>query len=132
MGITNSLRGDEHTFWEGPSYWMSVFLTYGLNGGQDPGLRIIAKPVLVWFFAPMVVLILGFTLFVLADSGFFRNGAFPVDELDFAQSHKFFSMDGYIILTNLVKRIFQVTLYIIQADQNHCEKDWHDVNQPYG
>ena len=93
MGITNSLRGPSHTFWEGPSYWMSVFLTYGLNGGQDPGLRIIAKPILVWFFVPMVALILGSALFLFADSGFFRNGAFPVDELDFAQSHKFYSMD---------------------------------------
>ncbi|MBY8999835.1 MAG: hypothetical protein KGD64_02875 [Candidatus Heimdallarchaeota archaeon] len=93
MGITNSLRGPEHTFWEGPSYWMSVFLTYGLNGGQDPGLRFIAKPILVWFFAPMVSLILGSSLFLLADSGFFRNGANPVDELDFAQSHRFYSMD---------------------------------------
>ncbi len=93
MGITNSLRGPTHTFWEGPSYWMSVFLTYGLNGGQDPSLRIIAKPILVWFFAPMVALILGSSLFLFADSGFFRNGAFPVDELDFAQSHRFYSMD---------------------------------------
>lgn len=94
MGITNTLRGPSHTFWEGPSYWMSVFLTYGLNGGQDPNLRVIANPVLVWFFAPMVALILGFALFMLADSGFLRNGAFPVDELDFAQSHKFYSMEN--------------------------------------
>lgn len=94
MGITSSLRGEEHTFWEGPSYWMSVFLTYGLNGGQDSGLRVIAQPFLVWFFAPMVAMILGFSLFLLADSGFFRNGAFPVDELDFAQSHRFYSMDN--------------------------------------
>ena len=93
MGITNSLRGPSHTFWEGPSYWMSVFLTYGLNDGQDPSLRVIANPVLVWFFAPMVALILGASLFMFADSGFFRNGAFPVDELDFAQSHKFYSMN---------------------------------------
>lgn len=94
MGITNSLRGPTHTFWEGPSYWIGVFLTYGLNGGQDPSLRIIAKPVLVWFFAPMVALILGSSLFLFADSGFFRNGAFPIDELDFAQSHRFYSMDN--------------------------------------
>ncbi len=94
MGITNSLRGPSHTFWEGPSYWMSVFLTYGLNAGQDPNLRIIANPILVWFFAPMMALILGFALFMFADSGFFRNGALPVDELDFAQSHKFYSMEN--------------------------------------
>ena len=93
MGITCSLRGPGYTFWEGPSYWMSVFLTYGLNGGQNPNLRLIANPVLVWFFAPMIALIMGFALFVFADSGFFRNGAFPVDELDFAQSHKFYSMN---------------------------------------
>ena len=93
MGITNSLRGEGHTFWEGPSYWMTVFLTYGLNGGQDPNLRLIANPVLVWFFAPMVALILGFSLFLLADSGFFRNGAFPVAELDFAQSHRFYNVE---------------------------------------
>ncbi len=92
MGITNSLRG--HSFWEGPSYWMNVFLTYGLNGGQEATLRIIAKPVLVWFFAPMVALILGFALYMFADSGFFRNGAFPVDELDFAQSHKFYNVEN--------------------------------------
>ncbi len=94
MGITNSLRGSEHSFWEGPSYWMNVFLTYGLNGGQDATLRIIAKPVLVWFFAPMVALILGFALYLFADSGFFRNGAFPVDELDFAQSHRFYNVEN--------------------------------------
>ncbi|MHA1551053.1 MAG: hypothetical protein ACTSQC_03840 [Candidatus Heimdallarchaeaceae archaeon] len=93
MGITSSLRGSNYTFWEGPSYWMSVFLTYGLNGGQDPGLRVIANPVLVWFFAPIVALVLGFALFVFVDSGFLRNGALPVDELDFAQSHKFYNMN---------------------------------------
>ena len=92
MGITNSLRG--HSFWEGPSYWMNVFLTYGLNGGQDIASRIIAQPVLVWFFAPMVALILGFSLYMLADSGFCRNGAFPVDELDLSQFHRYYNVEN--------------------------------------
>ena len=95
MGVTNTMRGDgeEFSFWKGPRYWMNVFLTYGLNTGQDITLRLIAKPVLVWFFAPMVAILLGFTLFVLTDSGFLRNGYAPVDEADFAQTHRFFSMD---------------------------------------
>ncbi|MHA2357264.1 MAG: hypothetical protein ACXABK_00660 [Candidatus Heimdallarchaeaceae archaeon] len=92
MGVTNTLRGG--SFLDGPRYWMDVFLTYGLNAGQDSMLRFIAKPFLVWLFAPMVVLMLGFTLFMLTDSGFFRNGADPVAELDFNQSHRFFSIDN--------------------------------------
>ena len=95
MGTTNTMRGDEpdHSFWKGPSYWMAVFLTYGLNTGQDITLRFIAKPVLVWFFAPMVAILLGFSLFILTDSGFLKNGFDVVAENDFAQTHRFFSMD---------------------------------------
>jgi len=95
MGVTNTMRGDgeEFSFWKGPSYWMNVFLTYGLNTGQDISLRFIAKPVLVWFFAPMVTILLGFSLFILTDSGFLRNGYSIVDESDFAQTHRYFSMD---------------------------------------
>ena len=92
MGITNTMRGGK--FFEGPSYWIDIFLTYGLNNGQNSFLRLIAKPFLVWFFAPMVVLILGWGLFLLADSGFLRNGALPIDELDFNQTQKFFSYDN--------------------------------------
>ena len=69
MGLTNTFRGG--SFWEGPSYWIDVFLTYGLNIGQESALRLIAKPVFVWFFAPIIVLLLGFSLFLLSDSGFF-------------------------------------------------------------
>lgn len=92
MGITNTLRGGK--FFEGPSYWIDVFLTYGLNSGQDSTIRFIAKPFLVWFFAPMVVLILGWGLFLLADSGFLRNGALPVAEKDFNELQRFFSYDN--------------------------------------
>ena len=93
MGITNTLQGG--SFWAGPSYWMEVFLTYGLNTGQDAGLRIIAKPIFVWFFAPVIALILGFTLFLLADSGYFRNGGLPAAvEADFNEAGRFFSMDN--------------------------------------
>ena len=92
MGVTNTLRGE--SFFDGPRYWMDVFLTYGLNSDQDSLLRIIAKPFLVWLFAPMVALMLGFTLFMLTDSGFFRNGADPVAEIDFNQAHRFFSIDN--------------------------------------
>ncbi len=92
MGITNTLRGE--SFLEGPYYWVSVFLTFGLNSGQDPSSRIIAKPVLVWFFAPMVVLILGFCLFMLGDSGYFRNGYDLVAEQNFAQNHRFYSLEN--------------------------------------
>ena len=73
MGLTNTFRGG--SFWDGPSYWIDVFLTYGLNTGQDSGLRLIAKPVFVWFFAPVVVLLLGFSLFLLADSGYFLSSS---------------------------------------------------------
>lgn len=90
MGITNTLRGG--SFLEGPYYWISVFLTFGLNSGQDPSLRLIAKPVLVWFAAPMVALMLGFGLFLLGDSGYFRNGYDLVSEQNFAQNHRFYSL----------------------------------------
>jgi len=52
-----------------------VFLTYGLNTGQDATLRLVAKPVFVWFFAPIVVLLLGVSLFLLSDSGFFLTSS---------------------------------------------------------
>ncbi len=91
MGITNTLRGE--SFLEGPYYWISVFLTFGLNSGQDPSLRLIAKPVLVWFFAPMVATMLGFGLFMLGDSGYFRNGYDLVAETNFAQNHRFYSLE---------------------------------------
>ncbi len=95
MGYTNTLRGEgeEYSFGNGPSYWMKVFLTYGLNTGQDPTLRFIAKPGIVWFFAPMVAILLGFSLFILTDSGFLRNGFSVVDEIDFAQNHRYYNMD---------------------------------------
>ncbi len=95
MGVTNTMRGDgpEHSFWKGPSYWMTIFLTYGLNTGQDITLRLIGKPVMVWFFAPMVTLLLGFSLFMLTDSGFLKNGFDLVAENDFAQTHRYFSID---------------------------------------
>lgn len=73
MGLTNTFRGG--SFWDGPSYWISVFLTYGLNTGQDATLRLIAKPVFVWFFAPIIVLLLGVSLFLLSDSGFFLTSS---------------------------------------------------------
>ena len=91
MGVTNTLRGGK--FFEGPGYWIDVFLTYGLNSGQDSSLRFIAKPFLVWFFAPMVVLILGWSLFLLSDSGFLRNGGLPVQEQDFNELQRFFNYD---------------------------------------
>ncbi len=91
MGITNVLRGD--SFFRGPAYWIGIFLTYGLNTGQDPTSRIIAKPVLNWIFAPMVALTLGVTLFILPDAGFFRNGAFPQEEKSFDKSYMFFNTD---------------------------------------
>ncbi|UJG42303.1 MAG: hypothetical protein K9W46_07780 [Candidatus Heimdallarchaeum endolithica] len=91
MCITNSLRGEP--FFKGPSYWIGVFLTYGLNVGQDPSYRFIAKPVVNWIFAPMVVITLGITLFILPDCGFFRNGAFPKEELDFQKTYMFFNTD---------------------------------------
>ncbi|MHA2255889.1 MAG: hypothetical protein ACXAAM_07450, partial [Candidatus Heimdallarchaeaceae archaeon] len=90
MCITNSLRGAG--FFEGPRYWMDVFLTYGLNSNQNPALRFIAKPFVIWFFAPMVALLLGFTLFMLTDSGFFKNGADPTSEIAFDQKHRFFNV----------------------------------------
>jgi hypothetical protein len=73
MGLTNTFRGG--SFWDGPSYWISVFLTYGLNTGQEATLRLVAKPVFVWFFAPVVVLLLGVSLFLLSDSGFFLTSS---------------------------------------------------------
>ena len=73
MGLTNTFRGG--SFWEGPSYWMNIFLTYGLNTGQESALRLIAKPVFVWFFAPIIVLLLGVSLFLLSDSGFFLTSS---------------------------------------------------------
>ncbi|MHA1514799.1 MAG: hypothetical protein ACTSPF_04605 [Candidatus Heimdallarchaeaceae archaeon] len=73
MGLTNTFRGG--SFWEGPSYWINIFLTYGLNTGQDATLRLIAKPVFVWFFAPIMVLLLGVSLFLLSDSGFFLTSS---------------------------------------------------------
>ncbi len=92
MGITNTMRGGK--FFEGPGYWIDVFLTYGLNSGQDSSIRFIAKPFLVWFFAPMIVLILGWGLFLLTDSGYFRNGGLPVEENDFNELQRFFSDDN--------------------------------------
>jgi len=92
MGLTNSFRGE--SFFEGPRYWLEVFMTYGLNEGQGSSLhyRFIAKPVIVWFLSPMLVLLLGTTLYFLADSGFLKNGALPLaDENDFAQSYRFFN-----------------------------------------
>ena len=88
--ITNTLRGGR--FFDGPRYWMEVFLTYGLNSNQEPALRLIAKPFLIWFFAPMVTIMLGFTLFMLADSGFFKNGADPISEIAFNQKHRYFNV----------------------------------------
>jgi hypothetical protein len=90
MCVTNTLRGGN--FFDGPKYWMEVFLTYGLNSNQDPGLRFIAKPFVIWFFAPIVALMLGFTLYMLADSGFFKNGADPISEIAFNQKHKFYNV----------------------------------------
>ena len=90
MCITNTLRGGR--FFDGPKYWMDVFLTYGLNSNQEPSLRLIAKPFLIWFFAPMVVVMLGFTLFMLADSGFFKNGSDPISEIAFDQKHRYFNV----------------------------------------
>ncbi|NPD87293.1 MAG: hypothetical protein HGN29_01130 [Asgard group archaeon] len=87
--ITNTLRGE--SFFEGPRYWMDIFLTYGLNSNQNPNLRFIAKPFVIWFFAPIVTLLFGFTLFMLTDSGFFRNGADPISEIAFNQKHRFFN-----------------------------------------
>jgi len=91
MGITNTLRGGK--FFEGPGYWIDVFLTYGLNSGQDSALRFVTTPFLVWFFAPMFVLILGWGLFILTDSGFLKNGGLPVEEQDFNELQRFFSYD---------------------------------------
>ncbi|MCG3220271.1 MAG: hypothetical protein H7641_02730 [Candidatus Heimdallarchaeota archaeon] len=90
MCITNTLRGE--SFFDGPRYWMEVFLTYGLNSNQNPALRFIAKPFVIWFFAPMVALFLGFTLLILVDSGFFRNGADPISEIAFNQKHRFYNV----------------------------------------
>ncbi|MHA1398730.1 MAG: hypothetical protein ACTSQE_00040 [Candidatus Heimdallarchaeaceae archaeon] len=91
MCITNVLRGE--SFFNGPSYWIGTFLTYGLNTGQDPTTRLIAKPFFNWIFAPMVVITLGVTLFLLPDCGFFRNGAFPREESDFQKSYMFFNSE---------------------------------------
>ncbi|MCG3225935.1 MAG: hypothetical protein H7645_03390 [Candidatus Heimdallarchaeota archaeon] len=90
MCITNSLRGA--SFFEGPRYWTEVFLTYGLNSNQNPAQRFIAKPFVIWFFAPMVALFLGFTLYMLTDSGFFKNGADPISEIAFNQKHRFYNV----------------------------------------
>jgi hypothetical protein len=88
--ITNTLRGGR--FFDGPKYWMDVFLTYGLNSNQNPGLRFIAQPFVIWFFAPVVALLFGFTLYMLTDSGFFRNGADPISEIAFNQKHRFYNV----------------------------------------
>ena len=88
--ITNTLRGG--SFFDGPKYWMEVFLTYGLNSNQNPSLRFIAKPFVIWFFAPMVAIMFGSTLFMLVDSGYFKNGADPVAEVAFDQKHRFFNV----------------------------------------
>ena len=102
MGITNTLRdepieigGKEYStsFFAGPAYWIAIFLSYGLNTGQDPTSRLVGKPVFNWIFAPMIVICLGVMLFMLPDSGFLRNGAFPQDELDFSSSYKFFNTE---------------------------------------
>ncbi len=93
MGLTNTFRGG--SFWQGPAYWLDVFLTYGLNTGQDSTARLISKPFFVWFFAPVVALILGFSLFLLSDSGFFRNGGLPLAiEADFNEAGRFFSVEN--------------------------------------
>ena len=92
MGFTAMSTAEEITFVDGPSYWLNVFLTYGLNGGQDVALRFVAKPFMKWVFAPMVSIVLGILLFILPDSGFFRNGLFPTEELNFEATHKFFSI----------------------------------------
>ncbi|MHA1686461.1 MAG: hypothetical protein ACTSYD_08665 [Candidatus Heimdallarchaeaceae archaeon] len=89
MGITNTLRGE--TFWDGPNYWLYVFMTYGLNAGQSPDELFISKPVLSWIFAPMIVLNLAIILYVLPASGYFRNGAFPIEQEDLKKSSMFFN-----------------------------------------
>lgn len=92
MGFTAMSTAEEITFIDGPSYWLNVFLTFGLNGGQDIALRLAAKPFLKWILAPMISIVLGIVLFILPESGFFRNGLFPTEELDFEATHKFFSI----------------------------------------
>ncbi|MBA7542292.1 hypothetical protein ES705_34612 [subsurface metagenome] len=92
MGFTAMSTADDITFTGGPNYWLKVFLTYGLNGGQEIALRFVSKPFIEWIFAPMVSIVLGIILFILPESGFFRNGLFPTEELDFEATHKFFSI----------------------------------------
>jgi len=92
MGVTNTLRGD--SFWNGPYYWLKVFLTYGLNVDQNPNFLFISKSFLPWIFSPMIVLTLGITLYVLPESGYFRNGALPIEENDFKLYGKFFNEEN--------------------------------------
>ena len=89
MGVTNTLRGD--SFLNGPHYWLSVFLTYGLNVNQNPDDLFVSRSFLPWIFAPMIVLTLGVTLYILPESGYFRNGAFPIKEKDFKSLGFFFN-----------------------------------------